>query len=280
MISVEETIIQENTTAQPEGSGIFAQKYTRSFLVILTAFFAAIYGGFNFYELFNRLQKSGFDAKFWYVDLIYVFGYTFLCVGLFSNIGKNKPIEKLTSNLHTAQLGLGALGAANIFYLVRLFTNYFNSGKLGMTPTLELFFKQFGNTEQVINYTASALASLFAILLVKNVIDTLKGDPAGKVFSILTSLFSLASCVALLMVIITIVRIFLPLSPLPFFKTLSNVLLTEDALLIVSKIVFMLFAALGAIMWLPKAAKINRFILNDEPEAEEIAEKTEVSEEK
>lgn len=269
---MEEISVQENKAIQPEGSGVFAQKYASSFWVMLAGLFAAVYGGFNFYGLFTKLQAKGFDAGYWYVDLIYVFGYVFLCVGLFSNIGKNKPLDKMVSNLHTVQIGTAAVGAVEIFYLVKTFMNYF-SGVDAKMHTLQTFFKQLGNTNQVADYAASILTALFAVLLIKNVIGALRGDPAGRVSAVFVGVFALTSFVAILLLTITLFRLMSLLSGTGFFELFSAWFLKEEGLIIISKVLLMFFAAVAAAAWLPYAAKTNKFILNDgECEKEEAEE--------
>lgn len=282
---MEENSVLENKAIQPEGSGVFAQKYASSFLVMLAGLFAAIYGGFNFYSLFTKLQTKGFDARFWYVDLICVFGYVFICVGLFSNIGKNKPIDKMVSNLHTVQIGAATVGAVDVFYLVKMFRDYF-SGVDGKLHTLRTFFKQLGTINQVTDYAASILTALFAILLIKTVIDALRGDPAGKLFAVFTCIFALVSFVAILLLAVTLFRLMSVMSGAGFFEVFSALFLNAEGLIIISKLLLMLFAAVASAAWLPYAFKTNKHILNDiqgeaeaEP-AEDAAEEAEdVSEE-
>lgn len=257
------TALQENQPVPPEGSGSFARKYANSFLIKLTALFAMIYGAFNFYGLFIELREHGFAADFWYVNLFYVFGYVFLCVGLFSTIGKNKPLEKLVSNLHTAQIGFGLLGTVNLFYLCAMFVIYFTSPYYE-GRTLQTFFQQTGIGYQLTDYVASILACLFAVLLVQNVIGALKGDPAGKMPAILTGSFSLISGVTLLLFVISTFSLVNSFSTGSFWKTASDFFLQEATMTVLAKILFTLCGAVCAFMWIPRAVKINRHILEDE----------------
>lgn len=109
----------------PESSGMYAKQYAASFWLKIFAFFVAANGGLTFYTMFNDLRAKGFSAEGWYTSLIYVFGYVFVCVGLFSVLSKNREDSKVISDLRAASIGFGILALTDVYYVGAIFQAYF-----------------------------------------------------------------------------------------------------------------------------------------------------------
>lgn len=231
-------------------SGEFAKKYASSLLVKIFAFVAMAYAGLNFYSLFMQLKDEGFKTPFWYLSLAYIFGYVFICVGLFSIIGKNRDSSKVISELHAAQIGFGVLALINAFNIGNMLYSYF--AHYSQMYSFWVFIKRSVFAYYLVDYIAAILSCIFAVLLIRSIIGAIKGDPAGIVMPILTAVFSVVIAV-----------------PWAIFLVKVGSSITQEVMLAVSFGTRILLALLGcacALYWIPFARKTNDHIFMNEPE--------------
>lgn len=231
-------------------SGEFAKKYASSLLVKIFAFVAMAYAGLNFYSLFMQLREGGFETPFWFVTLIHIFGYVFVCVGLFSIIGKNRDNGKVISELHAAQIGFGVLALVNAFYIGNMLHSYFTYYR--QMYSFWVFIKRSIYLYYLVDYIAVVLSCTFAVLLIRSVIGAIKGDPAGIAMAILTAVFAFVIAI-----------------PWAIYLIQRGSSITQEILLAVSLGVLILLALLGcacALYWIPFARKTNDHIFMNEPE--------------
>lgn len=232
-------------------SGAFAKKYASSLLVKIFAFVAMAYAGLSFYSLFMQLKESGFDTPFWFFSLAYIFGYVFICVGLFSIIGKNRDSGKVISELHAVQIGFAVLALSNAFNIGNMLYSYFTYYQ--KMYSFWVFIKRSIFAYYFVDYIAAILSCIFAILLIRSVIGAIKGDPAGIVMPILIAIFTFAIAITWIV----------------FFIIVVGSSITQEPMLAVSFGTRILLALLGcacALYWIPFAKKTNDHIFMNEPE--------------
>ncbi len=261
---MEEVPVRENAVH----SGVYAKKYVSSFLLKLFALVAMAYAGINFYNLFMRLKEEGFAADLWYVTLIYIFGYVFICVGLFSIIGKDRENSKIISELRTAGIGFGVLALSNLFNIGSILYSYFTY--FHGLYSFKGYLDHYGFMYYLVDYSAAALSCIFAIFLIKNIIGAVKGDPAGFVMAILTAIFAFIVLIPWIVFFITYGH--------PFTKYFSMFLNID------LRILLAFVGGVCALVWIPYARKTNNYIFLHDPEEEQetavLETETDLSEEK
>ncbi len=246
---MEEVPVQTNAVH----SEVYAKKYASSFLLKLFALVAMAYAGVNFYNLFMKLKEKGFAADLWYVTLIYIFGYVFICVGLFSIIGKDRENGKIISELRTAGIGFGVLALSNLFNIGSILYSYFTY--FHGLYSFKGYLNHYGFMYYLVDYSASALSCIFAIFLIKNIIGAVKGDPAGIVTAILTAIFAFIVLIPWIMFFITYGHTFTK-----YFSMFLNIDL---------RILLAFIGGVCALVWIPYARKTNDHIFLHDPEEEQ-----------
>lgn len=256
-------------------SGDIARSYAQSWKLKFFALLCLGYGAYDFRMILEDLQNDGFKSDYWYAYLLRTVAIAFMCVGIFSSFNAKKPVEKLVSDLRALQIGFLIMAVSEILIIFLLHL------PIILSPTFNLHSGegQIGLYE-FLKYVGVMLACIFAVFIVQNVINAMKGDPAGKFAAIVCGICSLFAVACVLMVDYSFykeITMYVPFDSIfePFKMLFKG---SKDALKLQFVAIVMLGAAFCSFSWLFTGKKVNDYIFFNEDEASSDEENIEAAE--